>query len=415
MSRALYVLGLVGAASLAFGTAGATRPDQIDPRTQDEAGSILAWFDRRSYAPGDLAMLHFLRGAPAQARLTVLRVGSKRGRRSSQTEMAGAVVRIKGARVVTTANVASLQIGAWPSGLYAARVTASGGRRGFAPFVVTAGRKPRSRVVVVLPTNTWQAYNFRDADKNGVGDTWYADPSIPTVELARPYMHSGVPPYRPGFMRWLERMRPRPDFMSDDDLDSVPNGETLLGAYDLVVFAGHEEYVTSHVYDVVTRYRDLGGNLAFLSSNNFFYRVRREGSQLRRTGRWIDLGRVDARLTGVHYVGWNERRFPNRPYVATNVSVAPWFFRGTGLEEGERFGSSYGVEIDQVSADSPKGIVVLARIPELFGRGRSATMTYYETAGGAKVFAAGAMNFDQPQSRVGWLLLTNLWRWMILP
>ena len=176
MSRALYVLGLVGAASLAFGTAGATRPDQIDPRTQDEAGSILAWFDRRSYAPGDLAMLHFLRGAPAQARLTVLRVGSKRGRRSSQTEMAGAVVRIKGARVVTTANVASLQIGAWPSGLSAARVTASGGRRGFAPFVVTAGRKPRSRVVVVLPTNTWQAYNFRDADKNGVGDTWYADP-----------------------------------------------------------------------------------------------------------------------------------------------------------------------------------------------------------------------------------------------
>jgi hypothetical protein len=316
---------------------------------------------------------------------------------------------------VTTTRAVALRIGRWRSGLYTARLTAPGGRRGFAPFVVTAGRNSRSRIVVVLPTNTWQAYNFRDADKNGVGDTWYADPIIPTVELARPYMNRGVPPYRPGFMRWLESMRPRPDFMSDDDLDSVPDGETLFARHDLVVFAGHEEYVTSHVYDLVTQYRDLGGNLAFLSSNTFFYRVRREGSRLRRLGRWIDVGRIDARLTGVHYVGWNEGRFPNRPYVATNVSRAPWFFRGTGLHDGEPFGSSYGIEIDQVAAGSPPGIIVLARIADLFGNGRSATMTYYETPAGAKVFAAGAMNFDQPQSRVGWLLLTNLWRWMLRP
>lgn len=271
------------------------------------------------------------------------------------------------------------------------------------------------RVVVVLPTNTWQAYNFRDADKNGVGDTWYADPAIPTVELARPYMNKGVPPYRPGFMRWLERMHPRPDFMSDDDLDSVPDGAMLMAAYDLVVFAGHEEYVTSHVYDVVTQYRNLGGNIAFLSSNNFFYRVSREGSRLRRMGRWIDQGRIDANLTGVHYIGWNERRFANRPFIATNVSRAPWFFRGTGLRNGDPFGSSYGIEIDQVSSDSPPGTLVLARIPEIFGAGKSATMTYYETPRGAKVFAAGAMNFDQPQSHVAWLLLTNLWSWMNLP
>jgi hypothetical protein len=415
MSRAMYVLGLVSAASLALGTAGATGPDPFDPRTHDEPGSILAWFDRRSYAPGDVARLHFLRGAPARARLTVLRVGPNHGRRASRNEMTGAPVRIEGPRVAKTSGVVNLQVGAWPSGLYAVRVTASSGRRGFAPFVVTRGSAPGGRVAVVLPTNTWQAYNFRDADRNGVGDTWYADPAIPTVQLARPYMNSGVPPYRPGFMRWLERMRPRPDFMTDDDLDAVTEGEALFARYDLVVFAGHEEYVTSHVYDVVTRYRDLGGNLAFLSSNTFFYRVRREGSRLRRMGRWIDVGRIDARLTGVHYVGWNERRFPNRPYVATNVSGAPWFFRGTGVDDGEQFGSSYGVEIDHVAAESPPGTLVLARIPDIFGRGRSATMTYYETPAGAKVFAAGAMNFDQPQSHVGWLLLTNLWRWMLVP
>ena len=99
----MYALGLVSTASLAFGTAGATEPDPFDPRTQDEAGSILAWFDHRSYAPGDLAMLHFLRGAPAKARLTVLRIGPKRGTRSSQNDMAGAVVRIEGRRVAESA------------------------------------------------------------------------------------------------------------------------------------------------------------------------------------------------------------------------------------------------------------------------------------------------------------------------
>jgi hypothetical protein len=36
---------------------------------------------------------------------------------------------------------------------------------------------------------------------------------------------------------------------------------------------------------------------------------------------------------------------------------------------------------------------VLASIPNLMGPGRSAEMTYYETPAGAKVFAAGALNF----------------------
>ena len=42
----------------------------------------------------------------------------------------------------------------------------------------------------------------------------------------------------------------------------------------------------------------------------------------------------------------------------------------------------------------------LASIPDLMGPGKTAEMTYYETPAGAKVFAAGALNFassvDQP-------------------
>ena len=50
-------------------------------------------------------------------------------------------------------------------------------------------------MLVVLPTNTWEAYNLRDVDGNGVGDTWYANSSIPSVDLTRPFLDRGVPPH----------------------------------------------------------------------------------------------------------------------------------------------------------------------------------------------------------------------------
>ena len=55
---------------------------------------------------------------------------------------------------------------------------------------------------------------------------------------------------------------------------------------------------------------------------------------------------------------------------------------------------------------------MLARVPDLFGPGRSAEMTYYETAAGARVFSAGVLNFGGTLMlwpEVG-LLLDNVWR-----
>jgi hypothetical protein len=62
------------------------------------------------------------------------------------------------------------------------------------------------------------------------------------------------------------------------------------------------------------------------------------------------------------------------------------------LDQGDEFGV-YGIEIDARAWSSPKEVQVLARIPDLFGIGRSAEMTYYEHESGARVFSAGALNF----------------------
>ena len=53
---------------------------------------------------------------------------------------------------------------------------------------------------------------------------------------------------------------------------------------------------------------------------------------------------------------------------------------------------------------------MLARIPDLLGPGKSAEMTYYETAAGAKVFAAGALNFAASATQLPVsTMLENLW------
>ena len=59
---------------------------------------------------------------------------------------------------------------------------------------------------------------------------------------------------------------------------------------------------------------------------------------------------------------------------------------------------------------------MLCRIPEAFGPGKSAEMAYYETPRGAKVFAAGVMNFGGSALWPGVSEMTaNLWNKLSRP
>ena len=97
-------------------------------------------------------------------------------------------------------------------------------------------------MLVVLPTYTWQAYNFRDDDHDGRGDTWYAGSDIDHVRLDRPFLARGVPPhfvtYDLPFLQWLEKTGKQADFVSDTDLGAVYGPQTLHRAYALIVFPG---------------------------------------------------------------------------------------------------------------------------------------------------------------------------------
>ena len=281
---------------------------------------------------------------------------------------------------------------------------------GYAPFVLHASR-PSEPVLVVMPTNTWQAYNFRDANGDGWPDSWYADPYRHSVTLNRPYLHDGVPPnyreYLAGFMRWLYRTGHQPDFASDHSL--ADDSLATLRHYRLIVFPGHEEYVSGRAYDLVTAYRNVGGNLAFLSADNFYRRVERTGQTLHLIGLWRDLGRPEASLIGVEYDGCCNGVF--RPYTVTTTRGAmPWLLTRTRLGLGSQFGH-FGIEADRITSSSPATVRQVAIIPNLMGPGLPAQMSYYATSRHARVFAAGVLNFAPAASGSTAVptLLENLW------
>jgi hypothetical protein len=132
---------------------------------------------------------------------------------------------------------------------------------------------------------------------------------------------------------------------------------------------------------------------------------------------WRDIGRPEGALIGVQYLA-NDRGERQGDFVLRNNGT-DWLWAGTGLGPGSVVGvavGGYGIEIDHVTSDSPIGTTVVAEIPDLFGPGLTAEMTYYETTNGAKVFAAGALDFGgsastSPVSR----MLENLWARLSVP
>jgi hypothetical protein len=421
-TRRLFAL----AASILFLVAltGATRsiaqvPDGVDvdeglaPRPKwENAPSVEATFLHDSYRPGATAT--FVLWRPERAlTLRIYRTGPENQPTVGNITMHGVPVTgtVDLGRHAAHTPI-QVRVGNWPSGLYFAQLRARDGRIGFAPFVVAPRRLGEHRILVVLPTLTWQAYNFRDDNGDGRGDTWYAGWKQDWAKLARPYLGRGVPPhfwhYDQPFLYWLAHTGRQVDFFSDSDLRSVSSSRALSAAYDLIVFPGHHEYVTTREYDLIQGFRDRGGNLMFLSANDFFWKVTLKGNTMTRVAQWRYLGRPESALIGVQFIGTDEGVHRGAWQLRSDASCK-WMFDGTGLQADSSFGNA-GIEIDHTTADSPKGIHVVAEIPHLFGPRFTAQMTYYETPAGARVFAAGAFSVaGSAENTVVGHVLANLW------
>jgi hypothetical protein len=405
LSRRGFLAGALAVSGLVVLEAGATSEAADSARYLDPPGTIEAGFLKRSYAPGATAELVVQTEARGLA-LQLMRAGLEPTK--AHTGMGGVpvgpprTVRWHGGR-----GALHISVDALPSGLHFVYLQDRHGQTGYAPFVVRPAKLGAARTLVVHPTNTWGAYNLR------YGATWYANVDVQHVDLTRPFLGGPPPHYRDydmGFMRWLAHSGHRVDVISDDDLEAMPSGEELRRLYDLIVFSGHEEYVTEHTFDNVERYQALGGNLIFLSANNFFYKVEKQGDTMHGRWRWRDLGRPEARMIGSQYLNWYQGRYKNMPLTVTGAEHAPWLFEGTGLANGSSFGT-YGIEVDALDPASPPGVQVLAEAKNIFGPGQTGQMTHYKARNGAEVFDAGVLNFSGTADNPGVSrMVENLWR-----
>jgi N,N-dimethylformamidase beta subunit-like, C-terminal len=378
---------------------------------------IEAAFPRESYRPGAVARLVIFSRKARNVSVQVFHAGTEDQPMKPRDEMHGTAV--TGAKHLGTARkgqAIGVSIPNSPSGLYFAKLTGSGNRVGYAPFVLRPRRLGENRVALVLPTLAWQAYNFHDDNGDGQADTWYASPRVKSVLLGRPFDQRGVPPnykyYEQPFLRWLIANDKGVDYLAQSDV-AAANGRKLAAAYNLVIFSGHHEYVTDREYDAVVGFRNRGGNLMFLSANNFFWRTVISRNHMTRVAKWRDVGRPEAALIGVQYIG-NDDGTHRDAYHVRNTRSAPWLFAGTNLTKGSTF-SNFGIEIDKTASSSPRGTHVLAELPNLLGPGRTGQMTYYEK-GGAKVFAVGAFTLaeDVWQAPVN-VMIENLWERLSKP
>jgi N,N-dimethylformamidase beta subunit-like, C-terminal len=370
-------------------------------------GTMTAMFARSSYAPGEIARLRVVADAD-QITVQLLSVPPSADPHASIFH-GPAVGRARTVAWRPGAGNVWLRIGRWPSGIYFARVRTPR-HEVVAPVVVRPARLDRAKVAVIVPTFTWQAYNLRH------GNSWYVCTCVHTVDLARPYLNAGVPynfgQYDQGLFAWLARNHQRVAVLADEDFNRIASGAALRRLYRMVVFDGHGEYATGHMFDITEQYRDRGGHLAFLSANDFFRDVLVNGNSMTLIGRWRDLGRPEAALIGSQYLDWYKNRYPNRPYVVVGARKARWLFAGTGLRNGSQIRGHFGIEIDHVAPSSPPQTEVIATIPNIFP-GETAQMTYYTTRRGAEVFNAGTINFGGAAHLAGVSrMLGNLWRHM---
>src|SRR3954469_16323092 len=326
--------------------------------------------------------------------------------------------------------------GAWPSGIYLARLTAqesnAPGAQSYVVFVVRDDERGaallfQSSVTTFAAYNNWggkslYGFNSNNAPARIVSfDRPYAgNPYGVRLDGAGDFLRR----WEYNAVRFLEREGYDVSYTTDVDTHQRPIAGSASPPHRVFLSVGHDEYWSSAMRAHVEAARDAGVHVAFLGANVCFWQIRFEpnarGEADRRivgykeaagnldplaldrrpqndhliTGRWRDrpVARLEERLVGVMYAA--------DPVDADIIvdRADHWAFAGTGLHNGDALRGLLGYEVDAMSGAGPRAIVRLAPSPfvDAGARGaiRYADMTMYQAESGAWVFAAGSMQWS---------------------
>ena len=173
------------------------------------------------------------------------------------------------------------------TGVYVAKLRATDAAlENWIIFVVRDdNRVPEAKVLVVVPTATWQAYNTWGGkslyfDKNGGPNSVAGTPRAVKVSFNRPLDHAteGRDRYLgPDYFMvvWLERQGY--DVAYTDDV-RVHQDPQELRQHEVVLITGHSEYWSLEEFNGFKAARDAGVDIASFSANTAYWKVRYEES-----------------------------------------------------------------------------------------------------------------------------------------
>jgi N,N-dimethylformamidase len=277
-----------------------------------------------------------------------------------------------------------------PSGVYGARCTTAAGSDCI-PFVVTPG-EGRARIVVVLPTYTYQAYaNNRVAlerdfvSTGAVGRPVSIGPELellrrhpewgkslydlhadgtgvinssrlrPIVNMRADYNHwvSGGPRNFSAdlcLLAWLDDAGYVVDVITDYEFDA--GGLAAIEQYSVVLTGSHPEYCTLGMLDALEAYYHRGGRLMYLGGNGFYWVTTSHGPQaqvieVRRgyagTRPWTsEPGEIHHASAGEAGGLWRHRGRPPNALVGIGFTSQGWdqqagYYRRTEAASDERY------------------------------------------------------------------------------
>jgi putative cell wall-binding protein len=324
---------------------------------------------------------------------------------------------------------------AWVTGVYVVVLT-SGAYQNYAFFTVRDGR--RDALLAVSPVNTYQAYNNFPADGvtgkslydyNSYGAlTVNGLTSAVKVSFDRPYATTGVNYVlrdEAPFIRYAEARGFDITYVTDVDLHERPAEATSQRG---IVVVGHSEYWTSDMFTTAEQARDAGIGLTSLGADNVYWRVRYEDGPggtpdrvlvcyriadldpvpdaTNKTILFRDLGRPEQELLGEMYAAPGGVVPASHSWVVKAASH--WFYRGTGLANGDSIPAMVGGETDQRQPGYPlpqaRDYSVVAQSPTVDGNGDPAIAesTLYTAPSGAAVFDAGSLKYTRALGQSGY-------------
>lgn len=296
----------------------------------------------------------------------------------------------------------------WPSGFYEIEFTAEPNEgppsTSHAFFVLRSptGTTPTNRALLVLSTNTYNAYNqwggrcmysgarrlsFARPSERGFHHrpaapsevdfdgrlTNVASPTDPEHQRLVDYQlaqdipmltgSSGWHNWERRFVRWAEQAGFGIDMAVNADLHFRPE---LLDRYDVLLSVGHDEYWSAGMRDAVDDFVDGGGRWAIFSGNTAFWQVRyeddgrtmvcykgaarftdpvRDSQPELLTSMWSDpwIGRPETSTTGLTFTRGGYHRIggamPNGTGDFEIHQPEHWAFEATDLAAGDRLGT----------------------------------------------------------------------------